>query len=45
MTIEELSIKYFGTSDYNAALEVLAPSSLAVRQFKSEVEKLKQERK
>lgn len=43
MTIEKLSIKYFGTPNYESVLAVLAPSSEAVRKFNAEVEKLKKQ--
>lgn len=33
MTLEQLSMKYFGTQDYETALAALAPSSMSVRQF------------
>lgn len=33
MTLEQLSMKYFGTQDYETALATLAPSSMPVRQF------------
>lgn len=38
MTLETLSLRYFGTPDYHTALSVLAPSCEAVRQFKTAVE-------
>lgn len=34
MTAEQLSLKYFGTTDYRSALAVLSPSSELVRLFK-----------
>lgn len=36
--IEELSQNIFGTADYNAALEVLAPSDALVKEFKQRIE-------
>ena len=36
--IEELSQNIFGTSDYNAVLEVLAPSDALVKEFKKRIE-------
>lgn len=33
MTLEQLSMQYFGTKDYETALVALAPSSIPVRQF------------
>lgn len=33
MTLEQLSMKYFGTQDYKIALAILAPSSIPVRRF------------
>lgn len=33
MTLEQLSMQYFGTKDYETALIALAPSSIPVRQF------------
>ena len=36
--IEEISKKIFGTADYQAALDVLAPSDALVKDFKKEIE-------
>lgn len=36
--IEELSQNIFGTTDYNAALDVLAPSDALVKEFKTRIE-------
>jgi hypothetical protein len=33
MTLEQLSMQYFGTQDYETALVTLAPSSIPVRKF------------
>lgn len=41
MTLEELSMKYFGTTNYKSILDVLAPSSMPVRYFMAEVKKYK----
>nr|DAS88705.1 MAG TPA: hypothetical protein [Caudoviricetes sp.] len=35
---QQLGLKYFGTTDYQSALSVLAPSSIPVRRFWIEVE-------
>ena len=39
---QKLGLKYFGTSDYNAALAVLAPSAVPVRRFYQELKILSQ---
>lgn len=35
---QQLGLKYFGTTDYQSALSVLAPSSVPVRRFYKELE-------
>ena len=35
---QKLGLKYFGTTDYQSALSVLAPSSIPVRRFWMELE-------
>ncbi len=37
--MKQLSMKYFGTPDYNAALEALMPSDTAVIRFLQEARK------
>lgn len=39
---QQLGLKYFGTSDYESALSVLAPSSIPVRRFWIELKILSQ---
>ena len=39
MTLEQVSMQYFGTQDYETALVALAPSSMPVRQFLTAVHK------
>lgn len=39
MKLEQLSMQYFGTQDYETALAALAPSSVPVRQFLTAVHK------
>ena len=36
--IEEISKRIFGTSDYQASLDVLAPYDALVKEFKKEIE-------
>lgn len=42
---QKLGLKYFGTSDYESALSVLAPSSIPVRRFWIELEIYNKENK
>lgn len=41
--MEELSLRIFGTEDYESVLEILPPYDGAVKQFLEEVKKLKGE--
>lgn len=42
---QQLGLKYFGTTDYQSALSVLAPSSIPVRRFWIELEIYNKENK
>ena len=42
--MEELSIRIFGTTDYQSVLEILPPYDGMVQQFKKEAEALKGEK-
>lgn len=42
---QKLGLKYFGTSDYESALSVLAASSIPVRRFWIELENYNKENK
>lgn len=44
MTMEELSMRIFGTTDYESVLEILPPYDGTVKLFLAEAEKLKKER-
>ena len=41
--MEEISLRIFGTTDYQSVLEILPPYDGAVRQFYAEVERMKGE--
>lgn len=43
--MEELSLRIFGTPDYQSVLEILPPYDGMVQQFKKEAEALKGEQK
>lgn len=40
--MEEISLKIFGTRDYESMLKILSPHDGMVREFKREVKRLKQ---
>lgn len=41
--IEQISLKIFGTKDYQTMLEILPPYDGLVRMFQQQIENLKQE--